>query len=191
MIHLYEDTKTFGTLENFSAFPFENYLQKFKLLIRKGDKPLAQIIKRKIEEDSCCCIKDLPDNRPYEIVPKHEHCNGPLLNNFCEFQQFRQVDFELFTLKRSEGDNCCFLKDKSIVCIKNFVGRNGNLFIIGQRFQSVEDFYLQPCKSSLMNIFVVSDLGPLTAWNIALVKFKFVKMFYGNKFLVVPLLYTS
>lgn len=30
LVHLYEDARTFGTLENFCAFPFENYLQKLK-----------------------------------------------------------------------------------------------------------------------------------------------------------------
>ena len=48
---MYEDTKTFGVLQNFSAFPFENYLQSFGRFIRKGDKPLSQVVRRIIEQD--------------------------------------------------------------------------------------------------------------------------------------------
>lgn len=49
LIHLADDVKIFGHLDNFCAFPFENHLQQIKKLIRKHDKPLPQVIRRKIE----------------------------------------------------------------------------------------------------------------------------------------------
>lgn len=46
LIHLSADVKNFGSLDNFSAFKFENFLQFFKKHIRKADSPLSQIVNR-------------------------------------------------------------------------------------------------------------------------------------------------
>lgn len=40
------DVANLEILDDFSAFPFENYTQTFNKLIRKSEKPLQQIISR-------------------------------------------------------------------------------------------------------------------------------------------------
>jgi len=51
LLHLSDEAKKFGTLQEFSAFPFENYLQSILKLIRKNDKPLEQIVRRISEQN--------------------------------------------------------------------------------------------------------------------------------------------
>ena len=46
LLHLCNDVRKFGVLDNFSAFPFENFLGSLKKLIRKSDKPLQQLARR-------------------------------------------------------------------------------------------------------------------------------------------------
>lgn len=46
VIHLPDDAKKFGSPDNVSYFPFENYLQFLKRLCRKSNLPLEQIIHR-------------------------------------------------------------------------------------------------------------------------------------------------
>ncbi|KAJ8968786.1 hypothetical protein NQ314_002093 [Rhamnusium bicolor] len=46
LLHLVECVKKFGDLDNFSAFPFENFMQQILRKIRKSDKPLQQVIRR-------------------------------------------------------------------------------------------------------------------------------------------------
>ncbi|KAF0682496.1 Uncharacterized protein FWK35_00038597, partial [Aphis craccivora] len=43
LLHLADDVKYHGTLDQFSAFKFENFMQQLKKMIRKSDKPLQQI----------------------------------------------------------------------------------------------------------------------------------------------------
>jgi hypothetical protein len=49
LLHLSKEVEVNGALDNCSAFPFENYMQKLKRLVRSGRNPLAQIVKR-VEE---------------------------------------------------------------------------------------------------------------------------------------------
>lgn len=46
LLHLCADVKKFGSLQQFSAFPFETYMQSILKMIRKNDKPLEQIVCR-------------------------------------------------------------------------------------------------------------------------------------------------
>ena len=47
LVHLHEDIIHFGTsLDNFSCFPFENYLQIMKKFVRKAHNPVSQVAKR-------------------------------------------------------------------------------------------------------------------------------------------------
>ena len=49
MIHLADVVEEFGSLDACSSFPFENYMQKLKRLVRSGRNPIAQIAKRMSE----------------------------------------------------------------------------------------------------------------------------------------------
>lgn len=51
LIHLADDVKNFGPLENFSCFKYESYLGKLKSRLRVSSKPLHQIINRIIEQN--------------------------------------------------------------------------------------------------------------------------------------------
>jgi len=46
LIHLSPEAVKFGCLDNCSAFPFENYLQQIKKMVRSGKNPIVQIVKR-------------------------------------------------------------------------------------------------------------------------------------------------
>lgn len=52
VLHLANDSRYFGVLDKFSAFYFEHYMSTILNMIRKNDKPLEQIIRRKAEIDN-------------------------------------------------------------------------------------------------------------------------------------------
>lgn len=64
LLHLASDAKNFGSLEDCSAFCFENYLHHLKRLVRSGRSPLAQIVKRLSEMDG----QKLETARPTTIL---------------------------------------------------------------------------------------------------------------------------
>lgn len=62
LIHLTNNFKRFGIVDSFSAFSFENYMQRIKKLIRKSEKPVQQISNRINEFDY---KKNLTLTEPY------------------------------------------------------------------------------------------------------------------------------
>ena len=67
LLHLCEDSSTFNTsLDHISSFPFENYLQVIKKLVRKTQNPLSQIVKRVKELE----IFEMNDVTSKQIVTK-------------------------------------------------------------------------------------------------------------------------
>jgi len=91
LLHLCDDVKKFGSLQEFSAFPFENYMQSILKMIRKNDKPLEQIVCRIREQNNYInpnfnITPMIQYNKPQLLNP---HFNGPLVNchNYNQFSK--------------------------------------------------------------------------------------------------------
>lgn len=52
LINLPSNVRQHGPLDNFSAFPFENFMSEIKRMIRKPNSVVAQIFKRCAEQNS-------------------------------------------------------------------------------------------------------------------------------------------
>lgn len=46
LLHLADDVKSFGHLHSYSAFKFENFMQKMKKMVRKPSLPIQPVMKR-------------------------------------------------------------------------------------------------------------------------------------------------
>lgn len=198
LLHLHDDVIKFGTLQNFSAFPFENCLQSILQMIRKNNKVLEQIVCRISEQNSCIFNiyehQNLNNSEPKLQSP---HINGPLVNDLnpestnSVLNQFSTIIFNKFKLKTNEPENCCSLIDNTIVLIKNFISTNDGNFVIGHKYKSLTDFYSKPCKSSKFGIYLVDDLSNLQAWNLKQIAYKCIKLEYKKKIVVIPMLHTK
>lgn len=122
-------------------------------------------------------------------VYNKRHFNGPILNCPKSCFQYFEVKFEHFLLNLSELNNCCFLKNGSVVCLKNIIHTESEKFIIGQEYLIKESFYTEPCESSELGIYLVSKQGLLNIWNVDQIMCKCFKISYEEKCIVYPLLH--
>lgn len=78
LLHLTADATSFGKLDNFSAFPFENFMTKIKRMVRFRNHPLQQVVKRLGELKST--RKLTPKSR---IVQKKNRIVKVILDDNC------------------------------------------------------------------------------------------------------------
>lgn len=76
--HLCDDALHYGLLDSFSAFPFENFLNQLKRLLKSPTKPLEQIVKR-LHEINSIALNNTTVN--CDIKHEQEHHLSPTLTN--------------------------------------------------------------------------------------------------------------
>jgi len=201
LVHLVDDVKKFGPLDNFSAFRFENHMQVFKKYLRKAEKPLEQVVRRCIEKENLSTssrlstLTNLSDSILIHPTLITLHDDGPLLLD-CNNPQYKIIKYvNGITFKTgSHADNCCGLNCGAIVCIENVAHcKKRNIpVIIGYEFLEKEDLFNIPCSSSLLGIYSVKSLSDLKSWPLKNVIKKYVKLPYENvKYAVFPLIHNE
>lgn len=157
LLHIVDDLYFFGSLQDCSAFKFENYMGFLKSLVKKKNKVLEQLAKRlleRYENHSLFPEVNVSDNKPQFFRRK----KAPL-----EANEYEKMYDEAVTIKTVKPDNCVQLKDGGILLVSNIYRdeRNNKHHFSGHRFLRKEDFFQSPCKSSLLNIFRVSEVSEL------------------------------
>lgn len=166
LLHLTEDFRLYGQLDNCSAFVFENYMQTLKSMLRKPDKPLEQIVLRYHERGQI--IYNPKNNNNITLLGPHD--NGPLLDNMRVDSQYNTLKLPNFKFKtKINADSYYLSKKKEIVKLINitYSKDTDKIILIGKKFEHKEDFYDQPISSSHFGIYVVKHMSTnLSCWSI-------------------------
>lgn len=159
LVHLAADVKQFGCLDNFSAFPFENFLQCLKRIIRKKHLPLEQAVSRVSEFDMHHMIMGHKEPKFHNFRFSKEHNDGPI-PNLCVFRQYQQMQHTGLLLSVNSANNCIKING-SIVLLRNilFDEATEEVYLVVLPFKCVKNFYNYPLESSKIGIFQVSDLS--------------------------------
>jgi len=188
LIHLKNDCKNFGCLDDFSAFPFENFMQELKKLLRKPGKVLQQLARRYSEREYQWSTK-VEVAAPVGVQPSY---NG-VLPRQCINPQFLNIVFPDFRLDLTEANNCCGLRGtRDVMVVENFAtcAKQKDLVAIGRVFQNVSDLYVKPVPSTLLGCLKVSGLGNYCVWPAKEIDTKYVRFPLGpGVFAVLPLLH--
>lgn len=166
--HLVDECEEHGSLDSFSAFPYENYLKIIKQSLRSGYHPLQQLARRDAETNGRL-------SEPKKIIEGIRLTGNHIdPNETVRGEQYKMLTSNKFTLRCVVPDHCFKTEDGSVVLLQNIVYSEDNVVILrGQRFQTQNDYYQYPMNSSLIGIVLVSQLDQtIRSWemNDAIVK---------------------
>lgn len=196
ILHLADDVKKFGSLNKFSAFPFENYMQPLKKKIKSGVKPLQQLVRRYTEEKILWDSQKSASenyNVPFNFQCKFK--NRPFTEDSCE-PQFTGWKMKNYIIKLNKADSCVKMKNGDIVQIENIATSktsDDTILIIGRKFNKLSNFFDDPCSSNLLSIESASNLSYLLSWKLSEIKDKMMclPLTNSNVFIILPLLHTQ
>lgn len=193
--HLADDVYHFkAPLDEYSCFPYENFMKRIKRVLKVSPKPFHQLIKRVHESDQFLgTLKTYNDNIELHTITKlsQEHFNGP--NCLLHGQQYSKCKYLNSILSLSSRDNCIKI-DGNLVIIRNFIKSTEGVTIIGQKFKTITPFYMFPCNSTLMSIYLASDLSDLLPFYINKMHHKYFIMPHFNlpdQFFALPIIHTE
>jgi len=186
LIHLNEDVKTYGPIDSYSTFDFENHMQVLKRLLRKHANPLQQIHRRLFEKHNHWYLqKKNPKIVEYPLLKYPVVSELPL---GCH-SEHRILQFRKFELSNKRPDNCCFMTDGTIVMIKHMRLIENMIVVLGSQFQSKHDISNYPCPSSNINIYKVDNLSSIQMWPAQCISCKGFLITLENITYTMPLLH--
>jgi len=192
LLHLCDDARRFGTLDSFSNFGFENYLQKLKKLVRKPNNILSQIMRRLSEISNAETSPINNENNELSYTFGKEHNNSILIDDFIS-PQYQEINFPNYKLDLTKRNCCCKLKCGAIVEISNFAYSplSKETMVIEKQYSTIENFFNKPCDSSVINVHIVKHLSThFMTWPISHICNKLVRLPYETYWVVFPLLHT-
>lgn len=148
LIHLCSYVKLWGELDKFSAFKFENYMQKIKSRIKSSSRPLEQLVNRCKEEDNFN-ITNVERNYP---IRKERIINGKKI-----IKSVQCKDFYLST-----PDNCCLLLDDTTITVTKIYFKNKQIYIIGKKYINIKPFFHISCNSLNIGIKTINESELIT-----------------------------
>lgn len=196
VLHLVDEYRIFGPLDNSSCFPFENFMKTLKKMIRKPDKPLEQVVKRYNETRHTinklqCNVSTI--HNPDNIILKNEHKKGPLPGNVYGVQ-YNVMILELkgFTLKINQDSDSYFgTNDGHIVKVFNIV-KGESVIVLGKYFTEKKNLYETPIKSSKLGIFIVNNLSSsINSYCLNAISRKYILFHFENEKIAMPLFHTE
>lgn len=146
-----------GPLPFFSAYPFENFLQLLKKLLRKSDKHLQQVVKRVYELSKILSFKKTGEKSKSKIKFGKQHVDGPLPTSISNAKQYESMELGSWYLcPKSEGDRCVYIEIESkkiVVDVENIIASPQGFFIVGKRFTQLDNIFEYPLESKNLDIF--------------------------------------
>jgi hypothetical protein len=133
MLHVSADAREFGCLDRCSGFVFENYLQQIKKMVRSGNNPLAQIVKR-LSESVCTNSTEHPVD---PVILTKAPNNAYILKN--------SVCCEVVKVMDSANDG---------LILVNGTSRNEAAFQC-RVYEKGQPLFCNPCDSRILGVFLV------------------------------------
>lgn len=187
LVHLSEDCKLFGNLDNFSSFPFESYMYKVKRMLNKNNDSLAQLCNRIIEQYSLNTKNETKVNQNVPILKKKTQVH---INGICE-NGFKEIVLNELTINSSEKNRYFLTQEKEIVSFEYTKYENDSVVLYGREILNKKDFYILPIASSHFNIYSSDGhKGETKCWSINSIYKKLFAIHHEENIIFFPLLHS-
>lgn len=184
LIHLVNDVKLYGNINEFSCFPFENYMNLLKKKLHCANRPLQQI-HRRIEEFNKCSSPLVIQHKKFEprkIFNKLYDNEGKL----CSFE-LKLLKIDNLVISVLIPDNCVILNSNKICVIKYMKFIEDKYIFEGLKFNYSENLYSKPIESSKLQIFYVSESKSVIKFSLSDISKKCMIIPHKEGFAVFPL----
>lgn len=150
LIHLPENVSTYGELDNFAAFPFENFLGYLLRLVKSTKRLLIEIC-NKLEEINIFSENEATSRELNCITCVKEHCLGPTISTNLSYKQFQKIHFNNFVLTTNyySEANCYCMIGNQVIKMYNILNNENTVLIVGKKFCRYESLYSYPFNSKI------------------------------------------
>lgn len=193
LVHIADDVRNFGALDEVSCFPFENYLHRVKRSVRSSYLPFKQVLGRVTEMQR---LKLSISVNKCEPQCRSEHYSGPVGVGYSKCRQYRSVVADRFKLSVGlcNRDSCILTSDHAIGIVKNVImDDNSHVLLCVAMYTNICSLYTYPLSSADIDVYSASELQDfLTVLPLSSVRYKCVHYpLDESTFAVIPLLHTS
>ncbi|KAK9732188.1 hypothetical protein QE152_g12991 [Popillia japonica] len=172
LLHLCEDVKQFGALDQYSSFRFENYMKDIKKMMHKNEKPLEQLFNRYKERAS---FKHR-NNGDTDLTGLHGcHNNEPVVVSAVNFRQYKTYACDKYYISCDLKNDCFLLKNGTIIVVVNIVENpeDNKISVVCKKLTCLRNLYETPCDSSDLDIFHAKlECGDLYGYSVEEIKTK-------------------
>lgn len=184
LLHIVDDVKKFGCLDNYSAFPFESYMSHIKRMLKNHKHSLAQVCNR-VEESYQFDKMVIRKPRKIEYKKAHEI----RIDNVLTLVH-KEIVFPDFVLNCKER-NQWFLTDDKKIFQFHYANRDENT-LFARKIKSTSVFFDLPISSQHFDCFVSDgSLSDVISVNIDKVTKKIFAMTMKNRIVFSPLRHSN
>lgn len=178
LIHLADDAKRFGSLEDINCFPFENYLYQLKRMLRKSNEPLQQVIHRLAERD--CILEEIKNFKDIYFEGKPTAEGNKTV--------YPRLKFKGFTISTKLADSCIYIQN-GIIRVTKIYTINNEMFLTGTEYQNVGSFLEYPTDTSTFSIFILRPSKKEINIPVNNILYKGLILPFKNNYVCYPLLH--
>lgn len=187
LLHVVDDVKEFGCLQDISTYPFENLLQFIKLKVKQRNMPLQQVTRRLIESSPDNCRLNMQFGS--KILPQTKY---PYNLNGKEVFKEVVIDGNFILSTRKRCDSWFLASSGDVVLMKYATKIDFNhVTLHGTTLKSKFNYFTFPISSKYLDIYESDGEtnSEIKEFNLQSVKSKLICLPI-NHFVFIPLIHT-
>ena len=163
LIHVADDVRRYGCLDDISSFPFESHMYSIKRLLRKPGCTLMQLVRRLTERSSVGIHAGAPVLNWHDDALLRRWLRGPMPAAFqhgVDVPQYQTVWYRNVRFSVVGRDSAIITEHGHIGVICNIITRRNSVWeAVVRLFQVKQPLFHYPMSSSKVGIHRVQHLG--------------------------------